>query len=266
VEGALADVVPFDTIGPFPGTAVWQLAYVVIVRKHWRHYGDPTIVQEHWPGLVKLMAHLQRGVNTSSGLLDTNEGHGDWICAGPNGPGQSGSPGNCVRTPSSLTSSFYWIESLGFMSELAVVAGQPAGETAQWLAKHDAAVSAWHRRFYDDKVQGYAPVSWPHVKGEDWTYVTEPRGSQTSNAMALALGAPPDATTRAKVFEALVDNIAAHDTHLTVGSECAFETICAHALASTVCVHTLKSGRGYRVPVAILRPRSALGGWDWRAR
>ena len=217
LDGCLSDVVPYDSIGQFPGTLVWQAAYVIIVRNHWRHYSDAGLVRRHYPNLVRLMAHFDKVfVNASTGLADY-AGHGDWVCVGPNGPGQMGAPGDCVRTPSTLVTAFYWIQCLDFMSDLAVVAEQSASEASQWAARHAASVRAFHHRFYDEDAQAYAPVKWPHVRGQSWTLVSEPRGSQTSNAMALALGAPPDEATRAAVQQALVANVDENDGHLTVG-------------------------------------------------
>eukprot|EP01049_Picozoa_sp_SAG25_P003661 SAG25_NODE_213_length_11711_cov_8.330348_11_plen_121_part_00 len=76
--GAISDVVPYDTIGQFPGTVVWQLAYVIITRNVWWHYADEAVVQQHYPNLIQLMASIQRlFVNATTGLADL-DGHGDW--------------------------------------------------------------------------------------------------------------------------------------------------------------------------------------------
>ena len=217
LDGCLSDVVPYDSIGQMPGTLVWQAAYVILVRNHWRHYGDAAIVKEHYPGLVRLMTHFQRTfVNVTTGLADL-EGHGDWVCVGPNGPGQMGTPGSCARTPASLVTAFYHIQCLSFMSDLSAVAGQPLSEVSQWSARRSAAVKAFHRHYFDERAQAYAPVQYTHLPDQAWSSVAEPHGSQTSNAMALALGAPPDEATRAATFKALVDNVDANGGHLTVG-------------------------------------------------
>lgn len=214
-EGTLPDVVPYDTIGQFPGTVVWQLAYVIITRTVYRHYGDVLLVRRHFPNLVQLMASIERlFVNETTGLADL-AGHGDWVCVGPDGPGQMGIPGSCPRTPASLVAAYYYVQSLSIMSELAVIAGEPTSTAAEWSGRHMAAVKAFHAKYYDATAQGYAPVHYP--KGpEPWSSVSEPRGSQTSNAMGLSLGGGDDAT-RALAFEALVENVVAHDEHLTAG-------------------------------------------------
>ena len=75
-----------------------------------------------------------------------------------------------------------------------VPAGRPQAEVQAWGVRHNEGVRAFHRHFYNASVGGYSPVA------------GEPRGSQTSNSMALALGTPPDAATRATVASALVQN------------------------------------------------------------
>eukprot|EP01052_Picozoa_sp_SAG31_P005496 SAG31_NODE_242_length_19350_cov_3.043998_15_plen_1073_part_00 len=214
--GALPDVVPYDTIGQFPGTVVWQLAYVIITRTIYRHHGDDLVVRRHYPKLVSLMTSIERlFVNETTGLADL-AGHGDWVCVGPDGPGQMGVPGSCPRTPASLVTAYYYAQSLGIMAELAVIVGESTNAVAEWSDRKRAAVKAFHEKYYDQVAQGYAPMHYPQG-GEPWASVVEPRGSQTSNSMALALGAPPDEATRLLAFEALVENVMSHDEHLTAG-------------------------------------------------
>ena len=38
----------------------------MIARHHWKHYGDPAPIREHWPGLTDLMAYFQRHVDEVS--------------------------------------------------------------------------------------------------------------------------------------------------------------------------------------------------------
>ena len=79
-------------------------------------------------------------------------------------------------------------------------------------------MKAFHQRYFDEHAQTYAPVTWPRKPGQTWgLWPSEPNGSQTSLAMALSLGAPPDEATRASTFKALVQNVVRNDGHLTVG-------------------------------------------------
>jgi hypothetical protein len=203
--GSLPEVVPYDGIGGWPGCPVWQVAYIVIMRNYWRFYGDAAPVVEHWPGLVALMGYFERRVDPKDGLL-LDAGYGDWFCVGPD-------PG-CPRTPSTSVTAFYYVLGLGYLAELAPVAGRPAAEAQQWGIKHNHAVRAWHSRFYNATARGYSPVN---TTSRGAAYV-EPRGSQTSNAMGLALGADSAVQDVTKaVVDALVENMAANKNHLTFG-------------------------------------------------
>lgn len=196
-HGSVADVVPFDGIGGWPGDPVWQVAYFIIVREHWKQYGDPDTVCTHYQGLLDLMGWFQRNADPSTGLL-LRPKYGDWVCVDAHGP--------CPRTPPQAVTSFYFVKALGILAELASVAGRPMEEEAKWAKEHAAAVRSWHTHFYNSSVGGYAPMP------------GEPRGSQTTNAMALALGAPPDATTRSTVGHALVENTETiNHNHTTFG-------------------------------------------------
>jgi hypothetical protein len=67
----VADVVPFDGIGGNPGCPVWQVAYIVIARQMWKHYGPAAVpvLQAHWDGLLDLMGWFDRHADKADGLL-----------------------------------------------------------------------------------------------------------------------------------------------------------------------------------------------------
>ena len=69
--GALADVVPYDGIGGNPGCPVWQVAYIVIARTMWKHYGAPALpsLAAHYEGMTRLLAWFDRHADPSDGLL-----------------------------------------------------------------------------------------------------------------------------------------------------------------------------------------------------
>jgi alpha-L-rhamnosidase len=200
--GALADVTPFDGVGGFPGAPPWQIAGIVVLRNHWREYGDINVLTDHYASAVQLMRFFQRSINATSGLMEEG-GYGDWMCVICCGP--------CARSPANQVGAFYFVQGLGFLAELAEALGK--GEDAKyWSALHVTGRQDFHRRFYDASAGGYSPTL------RSGNQVAEHSGSQTSNAMALALGATPDAQTRARVLANLVHNVAVdNDFHLTVG-------------------------------------------------
>ena len=138
-QGSVADVTPYDGIGGWPGCPVWQVAYIVIARNHWRHYGDVAPLKKHYPGLVDLMQYFLRRADQKTGLL-LDGGYGDWVCVG--------SGGGCPRTPADSVSAFYFVQALGFLGEIATVIGREE-EAANWAKMHSAGVRAWHKRYFN---------------------------------------------------------------------------------------------------------------------
>ena len=70
---ALADVVPFDGIGGNPGCPVWQVAYIVIARQVWKHYGESALpaLNLHYEGMQELLGWFDRHADPTDGLLVT---------------------------------------------------------------------------------------------------------------------------------------------------------------------------------------------------
>ena len=189
--GSVADVVPFDGVGGWPGCPVWQVAYIVIARTHWRHYGDKTLLSEHWDGLVALMDYFERHVRPESGLLE-QACYGDWIDPGPSA--------SSVVTPSGSVTAFYFVLALKYISEIATALGK-ASAALSYGIKHNEGVRAYHARFYNAEAGGYSPVV------GDTPESNAPNGSQTSNAMALALGAPQNADKTGAVAARVAANL-----------------------------------------------------------
>eukprot|EP00966_Prymnesium_polylepis_P034624 805141-Prymnesium_polylepis.1 len=65
-KGALADMVPYDGIGGNPGCPVWQVAYIVIAQRLWKHHGEDALpaLRAHYPGLLELMAWFYTHADT----------------------------------------------------------------------------------------------------------------------------------------------------------------------------------------------------------
>ena len=190
-NGSVADVVPFDGVGGWPGCPVWQIAYIVIARTHWRHYGDKTLLQEHWEGFVALMDYFERHVRPESGLLEQGC-YGDWIDPGPSA--------SSAVTPSGAVTAFYFVLGLKQISEIATALGK-TNEALSYGIKHNEGVRAYHTRFYDSEAGGYSPVV------GDTPESNAPNGSQTSNAMALSLGAPQNADKTGAIAARVAANL-----------------------------------------------------------
>merc|ERR1712216_528007 len=104
-----------------------------------------------------------------------------------------------------------------YMSEIAMALGKHAA-AADWSEKFAAAQVAFHTRFYNSTVGGYAPcVNDIGFQGKSSCHGTSSSGSQTSDALALAIGAPPDANTAALVAANIAKDVFAFGNRTTAG-------------------------------------------------
>lgn len=174
---------------------MWQVAYIVIARNAWRHYGDVIMLRTHYVGLKALMDYFTRHADKRSGLLETSC-YGDWIDVSCDGAGHI--------TPPGAVTAFYYVYALGLMVEISSVLGETADVEA-YNKSHAQAVGYFHTRYFNAVTGGYAPTA------------AAPHGSQTSNAMALMLGAPPTPAIRARVADLLAADVIANGNHSTGG-------------------------------------------------
>jgi alpha-L-rhamnosidase len=118
-------------------------------------------------------------------------GLGDWYDIGPGGPGFE------KNTSLGVTGTLMLVEDAAAMQQIALLLGH-ADDAAQYGALVEAEKAAFNRRFWDAQ-KGY--------------YDT---GSQTANAMPLALGVVLE-ERRAAVLAHVVADIHAHQDHVTTG-------------------------------------------------
>jgi hypothetical protein len=195
-NGSVADVVPYDGVGGWPGCVVWQVAYIVIARTHWRHYGDAAFLAEHWDGMVALMGYFERHINPEIGL-NQQACYGDWVDPGGHNPS--------TVTPASTVTAFYYVLALGQLSEMATALGR-AADAQSYGIKHNEGVRSYHKAYYDAQAGGYSPVVETNVTKPP---NVAPNGSQTSNAMALILGAPQSADATGALAKRVAANLVA---------------------------------------------------------
>ena len=209
--GAVADVVPFDGIGGNPGCPVWQVAYIVLARQAWKHYGEGIIpsLKLHYAGLTELVDWFDRHADPKDGLLVTHC-YGDWMGFDP----ESGNGGASKFTPPPLITAFYHTLAQQYMGEIATVLGK-AADAAKYKATHTKLVSAWHTRFYDPEAGGYAPCK--ELTKVGVCHGTSAHGSQTSNSLGLSMGAPPDEATAKLIARNLAEDVMAFGNKTTTG-------------------------------------------------
>ncbi len=56
--------------GFFPGSPVWQSAYIVIAHTTWRAYGDVALLRRQYAGLRASIDYFNAHVDPKSGVLE----------------------------------------------------------------------------------------------------------------------------------------------------------------------------------------------------
>lgn len=171
----------------FRDSPEWGAAVVLSPWATYRYTGDRRIIETGYPAMCRYADYL--ATRARHGLIDY--GLGDWYDIGPGPPGES------QLTSKTLTATATYCELLRTLSDIARLLGH----------REDA------RRYARRAVQSRRALN---------THLFHPathqydRGSQTANAMPLAIGLVPRAH-RAAVLDNLVADIRAHGNHVTAG-------------------------------------------------
>ncbi len=173
--------------GIFDDSPEWGSASVLAAWSAYRAYGDVGELQREYPVMqryVKFLAGKAKDGIVAYGL-------GDWYDIGP------GEPGVSKQTTLGVTATLMLYEDAMTMAKIAKLLDKPEdAESYTTLASRTGA--AFNARFWNAATGQYD------------------KGSQTANAMPLALGLVPE-ERRAEVLEHIVADIHAHDDHVTTG-------------------------------------------------
>jgi alpha-L-rhamnosidase len=179
------EFVPFE--GGFRDSPEWGSASVILPWLVFRWYGDQKAVTRAYPMMKRYAAYL--GSRAAGHLL--SHGLGDWFDLGPDPPGPS------QLTPLGLTATAIYYQDLDLLSKMAAVLG--SADDSRTYRELAANVSeAFNRKYFYRDAKSYAT------------------GSQTSNAMPLALGLVRE-EDRLEVFRNLVSSIRTGGLALTAG-------------------------------------------------
>jgi alpha-L-rhamnosidase len=192
-DGDVPTIAPqYTMFGPkyevFDDSPEWGSASVLGPWAAYRFYGDKAPLAKNYGVMQRYVAYLKSRAD-ADGIVAY--GLGDWYDIGPKPPGVS------QLTSLGVTGTLMLYEDARAMEKIAGLLGHADDATMYAaLAQHEAA--AFDKKYWD------AAKGWYD------------RGSQTANAMPLALGIVPEAQ-RAGVLEHIVDDIHAHDDHITTG-------------------------------------------------
>ncbi|MFC7624132.1 family 78 glycoside hydrolase catalytic domain [Microlunatus sp. GCM10028923] len=194
-SGALGIVAPLGPFPPdFPISPSVTGSYLQLIRQHWEHYGDRSLVLHHLPAVRRYVTWLLAGVEAQGGLaMDV---FADWYP-----PDNDHNP----RPPEGgqLVGTAYVIESLRDLATLTALAGETE-EAAEWRAKAERLTDRFNEAFLDRDAGLYRTSETKDYR-------------QASNAIPLALDLVP-AEYVERVAARLARDVEDHDRHLNTGS------------------------------------------------
>jgi alpha-L-rhamnosidase len=173
---------PYDVFNDSPE---WGSAVVLDAWLAYRRYGNLDALRAAYPAMRRYVDYLSS--RSQDGIVDY--GLGDWYDLGPRPPGFS------QLTSRALTATAIYYQDTLALAAAARVLGNTE-EVERMEALQTSVARAFEQRFYRPEQSDFD------------------RGSQTADAMALALA--PDAD-RAAVLARLVGDIRAHNNHTTAG-------------------------------------------------
>jgi hypothetical protein len=165
----------------------WGSASILAAWSAYRFYGDVTELERNYPVMKAYVKYLES--KATDGIIAY--GLGDWYDIGPGGPGLS------KLTTTGVTGTLMLYEDAAAMQKIALLLGH-ADDTVSYAVLVEREKDAFNHRFWNAQAGYYD------------------KGSQTANAMPLALGIVPE-DKRAAVLEHVVADIHAHDDHVTTG-------------------------------------------------
>ncbi|MBB6731340.1 family 78 glycoside hydrolase catalytic domain [Cohnella zeiphila] len=163
-NGLVPDIAPEYTVfdHDFRDSPEWGSAYIIAAWYVYNWYQDRGLLERHYEGMKNYAAYLS---SKADGYM-VRHGLGDWCDVGPN-------PGYPQNTPIPVTATAIYYYVADIMKQMASVLGKD--EDSKFYAELAVRIrEAYNAEFLDREACRYAS------------------GSQTSNAMPLALGMVPD--------------------------------------------------------------------------
>ena len=179
-----------STHDPYGDCPVWWSSYAVIAWSLYWFYDDQRVLARHAAGIGRLVAYL--GTRAQQHIVEF--GLGDHM-----EPQADGTTSSSPRhTPPALTSTAYYYFDARVASRAAEIAGRSA-EARRYAALAEEIRTAFNRRFLDSESNQYST------------------GSQTSNALPLALGLVPRERVEAVLANLIREIEENHAGHLSTG-------------------------------------------------
>jgi hypothetical protein len=171
----------------FRDSPEWGSAIILSPWTAYTFYGDATVLRDNYDAMVVYAHYLETRAKDNI----VSYGLGDWYDIGPAAPGKS------QLTGEAMTATAIYFQDLTDLARIAAILNKPA-EAAEFTSRAAEVKASINAHLFHPETNNYD------------------KGSQTANAMALALGLVPD-DRRAGVLNNLVADIRRHQNHVTAG-------------------------------------------------
>ena len=181
------------------GAPGWADAGVIIPWTIWRQYGDTGVLAQQWTAMERYLKFIGDSNPDFLWRHRKETEFGDWLPAG--------STTSWGQTNTDLISTAFWAYDASLMAQMA----HALGKTAE-AAEYESLFAHVRRAFDSAFIQPDGRIGAPFINADSIrsTY------TQTASVLALRFGLVPD-SMRAEAVQRLVDDLAAHDHHLTTG-------------------------------------------------
>ena len=191
-DGMVSTIAPqYTKFGPkypvYDDSPEWGSAAILSPWSVYKFYGDSSLLKTNYQLMQRYIGYLES--RAQDGIVAY--GLGDWYDIGPGGPGME------KNTTLGVTGTLMLYEDAVTLAKIAKVLHHDE-DASRYTSLASREQDAYNRRFWDPS-KGYYD-----------------RGSQTANAMPLALGIVPE-EHRERVLAHVVADIHAHGEHITTG-------------------------------------------------
>jgi hypothetical protein len=171
----------------FRDSPEWGSAIILSPWSAYTFYGDEQILRDNYDAMVAYAKYLQTRAHDNI----ISYGLGDWYDIGPDAPGKS------QLTGEGMTATAIFYQDLTDLARIATILEKPV-DAAHFSSLAAAVKASINAHFF-------------HAEADNYD-----KGSQTANAMALALGIVTE-DHRAGVLSNLIADIRGHQNHVTAG-------------------------------------------------
>lgn len=171
----------------FRDSPEWGSAIILSPWTAYTFYGDAQVLRDNYDAMVAYAHYLQTRADDNI----ISYGLGDWYDIGPAAPGKS------QLTGEAMTATAIYFQDLTDLARIAAILNRTA-DAAEFTRRAAAVKASINAHLFHPETNNYD------------------KGSQTANAMALALGLVAE-DRRAAVLSNLVADIRRHKNHVTAG-------------------------------------------------